>query len=114
MLTLQVRRTIRITNPLTDVAFTSRQRAKRYIAAGQAVWHDPGKSIRFLRSNHQSASVQRVVDETIRSYDYEVKAGELATVRQLIGLPVTSPAVALGMGRRKGAGPGLFYAVSAA
>ena len=106
---------IRIDNPLDGPGWTSRQRAKRYVLSGDAHWLDGcHRAIHFERGNHQSASVRAAIDwremQRRTGYDQDVSTGRMATFAALAGLPVTSPAVALGMGRRKGASAHTFLA----
>jgi hypothetical protein len=61
-----------------------------------------GISIRFVQSDHRHSSAQKSVDHTRWSYDRAANTG-LAQLAELAHLPMISPAVALGIGRRKGA-----------
>jgi hypothetical protein len=101
---------IRIENPIAGEGWTSRQRAKRFVAKGVAEWVKIGETIRFLRQgDHQSHSVQRVVDETALAYDRAAGTG-MAQFADLVNLPMVAPAVFLGFGKRKGASRSTFTA----
>ena len=91
--------------------YTSRQRAARYVARGLAVWADVGVMIRFVRddSNHRDRSAQKSVDATCRSYDRAAGTG-MATIADLVNVPVIAPSILLGIGRRKGASRHTFLA----
>jgi hypothetical protein len=105
-----MRKHIQIENPISGTGWTSRSRAKRYVAKGIAEWVEFGASIRFCRAgDHQSRSVQRVVDETAMAYDRAANGG-LATLGDLRHLPVVMPAIALGGSYPKGASRSTFLA----
>jgi hypothetical protein len=82
--------------------FTSKNRAKRFVAQGRAEWVQAGVSIRFVQSDHRHSSAQKSVDLTRYWYERAANTG-LAQLADLANLPMIAPAVALGMGRRKGA-----------
>ena len=100
---------IRIENPVSGCGFTSKNRANRFVAQGRAEWVQAGVSIRFIQSDHRNASAQKSVDHTRWSYDRAANTG-LAQLAELAHLPMISPAVALGVGRRKGASRSMFLA----
>jgi hypothetical protein len=106
-----VRKNIRIENPLAGSGFTSKNRAKRFVARGLAVWIEAGVSIRFLRDprDHREAAARRQVDTTRYWYERAAHTG-LAQLTELANLPVIKPHVLLGMGRRKGASRRTFLA----
>jgi hypothetical protein len=105
-----MRKNIRIENPIAGEGWTSRNRAKRFIAKGVAEWVKFGETIRFCRrDDHQSHSVRRVVDETAAGYD-RASADGMAQLSDLVNLPMVAPAVFLGFGKRKGASRGTFVA----
>jgi hypothetical protein len=85
-----MRKHIRITNPLEGLGFTSKQRAKRYVASGVADWVTFGVAIRFLRENHQTASVQRSIDATLAGYMLATVTG-MANHKALKHTPVLMP-----------------------
>ena len=64
-----MRKNIRIENPVSGCGFTSKNRAKRFVAQGRAEWVQAGVSIRFVQSDHRHASAQKSVDATRWSYD---------------------------------------------
>jgi hypothetical protein len=97
-----MRKTIRIENPVSECEFTSRNRAKRFVAQGRAEWVEAGVSIRFVPSDHRHSSAKKTVDQTRYWYERAVNTG-MAELAELANLPMVTPAVALGMGRRKGA-----------
>jgi hypothetical protein len=105
-----VRKNIRIENPASDCRFTSRNRAKRFVAQGRAEWAEPGVSIRFIQSDHRHSSAQRSVAAARYWYDRASNSG-LATLAEMANLPMVAPGVALGLGRRKGASKHTFRAV---
>ena len=100
---------IRITNPVSDCPFTSRNRANRFVSKGRAEWVEYGVSIRFVESDHRHGSAQKSVDETRYWYDRAAGSG-MARLGDLANVPVIAPAVLLGLGRRKGASRHTFLA----
>ena len=102
-----MRKNIRIENPISDCRFTSRNRAKRFVAQGRAEWVEPGVSIRFVQSDHRHGSAQKSVDHTRWSYDRAANTG-MAQIVELANLPMIHPAQFMGVGRRKGASRGVF------
>lgn len=104
-MTPEVRKSIRIENPLSGAGFTSRNRAKRFVARGLAEWTEFGVAIRFLRDprDHRESSAQDSVDQTRAAYDRAAGSG-LATITELANLPCFKPMVPLswvtGKGRR--------------
>ncbi len=106
-----MRKNIRIENPVSGCGFTSRNRAKRFVAQGRAEWVEPGVSIRFIPLDHRHTSAQASVDAT--RYWYERAAGSgMAGLTELANLPMIAPGMALGLGRRKGASRHTFLANS--
>jgi hypothetical protein len=98
-----MRKNIRIENPISGTGWTSRNRAKRFIAKGVAEWVEFGVSIRFCRAgDHQSISVQRSFDETRLAYDRAAGTG-MAQIEDLANLPMVNPGRLLGRGRNTGA-----------
>jgi hypothetical protein len=106
-----VRKNIRIENPLSGAGFTSKNRAKRFVARGLAVWVEFGVAIRFLRDprDHRESSARRQVDTTRYWYERAAHTG-IAQLAELANLPMVAPHVLLGMGRRKGASRNTFLA----
>jgi hypothetical protein len=104
-----MRKDIRIENPVSGCGFTSKNRAKRFVAQGRAVWVQAGVSIRFVQSDHRHTSAQTSVDATRWSYDRAAHTG-MAGIAELANLPMIAPGVALGLGRRKGASRHTFLA----
>ena len=104
-----MRKNIRIENPVSGCGFTSKNRAKRFVAQGRAEWVQAGVSIRFIQSDHRNASAQKSVDQTRWSYDRAANTG-MAQIAELANLPMIAPAVALEIGRRKGASRHTFLA----
>ena len=104
-----MRKNIRIENPVSGSGFTSKNRAKRFVAQGRAEWVEAGVSIRFVQSDHRHNSAQKSVDRTRWSYDRAAHTG-MARIADLANLPMIAPAVALGIGRRKGASRHTFLA----
>jgi hypothetical protein len=101
---------VRILNPASDRPFTSRNRARRFVKSGRAVWADAGESsIRFLSADHRHHAAKRSVDATAREYDSAAHDG-LARLAALVHVPVIAPAMLLGLGRRKGATRHTFVA----
>jgi hypothetical protein len=90
-----MRKHIRVTNPTSGAPFTSRQRAKRYIAQGMADWVEYGVSIRLIRSDHRVRSVARAIDLTIAGYDRDVSSGDIAAVEAIQGLPIAGSVIRL-------------------
>jgi len=97
-----MRKNIRIENPVSGCGFTSKNRAKRFVTQGRAEWVQAGVSIRFVQSDHRHSSAQASVDQTRYWYERAANSG-MAQIADLANLPMIAPAVALGMGRRKGA-----------
>ena len=104
-----MRQNIRIENPVSGCGFTSKNRAKRFVAHGRAEWMQAGVSIRFIQSDHRHGSAQKAADQTRYWYERAAHTG-LAQLAELANLPMISPAVALGVGRRKGASRSTFLA----
>jgi hypothetical protein len=104
-----MRKNIRIENPVSGCGFTSKNRAKRFVAQGRAEWVQAGVSIRFVQSDHRHNSAQTSVDATRWSYDRAAHTG-MARIADLANLPMIQPAVFLGIGRRKGATRHTFLA----
>jgi hypothetical protein len=97
-----VRKDIRIVNPVSDHSFTSLKRALRFIKQGRAEWIESGVSIRFIDSNRKHVLAQQSVNATRYWYERAVQSG-FARYPELANLPMVMPAVALGLGKRKGA-----------
>jgi hypothetical protein len=97
-----MRKNIRIENPVSGCGFTSKNRAKRFVAQGRAKWVQAGVSIRFVQSDPRHISAQKSADLTRYWYERAANTG-MATLSEMANLPMIAPAVALGMGRRKGA-----------
>ena len=110
-ITPPVRKNIRIENPLSGAGFTSRNRAKRFVAHGLAEWVEFGVSIRFVRDpkDHRECAARKHVDATRYWYDRAANTG-MAQVADLANLPMIAPAVFMGIGRRKGASRHTFLA----
>jgi hypothetical protein len=104
-----VRKTIRIENPVSGCGFTSKNRAKRFVAQGRAEWVEPGVSIRFIPSDHRHASARKSADATRYWYDRAARTG-LAQLSELANLPMITPGLLLGFGKRKGASRHMFQA----
>ena len=100
---------IRIENPVSECAFTSKNRAQRFVAQGRAEWVQVGVLIRFIQSDHRHSSAQKSLDQTRYWYERAANTG-LAQLAELANLPMIAPAVALGIGRRKGASRHTFLA----
>src|ERR1035437_1338082 len=62
--TRAMRKNIRIENPVSGCGFTSKNRAKRFVAQGRAEWVQAGVSIRFVQSDHRHNSAKTSVDAT--------------------------------------------------
>ena len=101
---------IKIENPVAGCGFTTKNRAKRFVAQGRAEWVEPGVSIRFGSSDHRHVAAQRSVDMTRREYDRASRTG-MAGITELVNLPMIAPAVLLGLGKRKGASRHTFLAI---
>jgi hypothetical protein len=97
-----MRKNIRIENPVSGCGFTSKNRAKRFVAQGRAEWVQAGVSIRFVQSDLRHISAQKSVDLTRYWYERAANTG-MAQIAELPNLPMIARGVALGMGRRKGA-----------
>jgi len=80
-----------------------------FCGAGTSGVVQAGVSIRFIQSDHRHGSAQKSVDHTRWSYDRAANTG-MAQIAELANLPMISPAVALGFGRRKGASRSTFLA----
>ncbi len=106
-----MRKNIRIENPLSGAGFTSKNRAKRFVARGLAVWVEFGVSIRFLRDprDHREAAARQQAATTRYWYERAAHTG-IAQLAELSNLPVVAPHVLLGMGRCKGASRHTFLA----
>ncbi len=104
-----MRKNIRIENPVAGCGFTSRNRAKRFMAQGRAEWVEAGVSIRFIQSDHRHYSAQKTANATRFWYDRAANRG-MAGLTELANLPVIAPAKMLGLGKRKGASRHTFLA----
>ena len=104
-----MRKNIRIENPVSGCGFTSKNRAKRFVAQGRAEWVQAGVSIRFVQLDHRHNSAQKSVDQTRYWYERAANTG-MAQLAELANLPMIMPGVALGIGRRKGASRHTFLA----
>jgi hypothetical protein len=104
-----MRKDIRIENPVSDCRFTSKNRAKRFVAQGRAEWVETGVSIRFIQSDHRHGSAQKSAEATRFWYERAANTG-MARLGELANLPMIAPGVALGIGRRKGASRHTFLA----
>ena len=104
-----MRKHIRIDNPVSGPGFTSKNRARRFVAQGRAEWVQAGVSIRFVQSDHRHRSAQKSVDRTRYWYERAAHTG-MATLAELANLPMIRPGVLLGFGKRKGAGRHTFLA----
>ena len=100
---------IRILNPVAGCGFTSPNRARRFVAQGRAVWVEPEVSIRFVPSDHRHRAAVASLVANRYWYDRAVHTG-VAQIEALANLPMIAPAMALGMGRRKGASRYTFLA----
>lgn len=100
--TTPVRKDIRIVNPVSDHGFTSLKRALRFIKHGRAEWVKYGISIRFVNGHRKHVLAQQSVSTTRYWYERAVRTG-FARYAELANLPMVAPAVALGLGNRKGA-----------
>ena len=104
-----MRKTIRIENPVSGCGFTSKNRAKRFVAQGRAEWVQAEVSIRFVPFDHRHDSAQKSVEQTRYWYERAANTG-MAQLAEMANLPIIAPAVALGIGRRKGASRHTFLA----
>lgn len=104
-----MRKHIRIDNPVSGCGFTSKNRARRFVAQGRAEWVEPGVSIRFIQSDHRHTSAQKSADTTRYWYERAANTG-LAQLSELANLPMITPGVLLGFGKRKGASRHTFLA----
>jgi hypothetical protein len=104
-----MRKEIRIVNPVSDRGFTSCKRALRFIRKGRAEWVEHGVSIRFINGHRKHVLAQQSVNATRYWYERAVRSG-FANYSDLANLPMVAPAVALGLGKRKGASRHTFVA----
>lgn len=104
-----MRKDIRITNPVSEHGFTSLKRAQRFIRQGRAEWVQEGISIRFVAAHPKHAAAQQSTNATRYWYERAVWSG-FANYAELANLPMVAPAVALGLGKRKGASRHTFHA----
>ena len=102
---------VRILNPASGRGYTSRKCAERYVRRGVARWvKDSGghDCLEFVASSAIAVSIAAsVARET--AYDRAAHTGA-AQIAELANLPMIMPAVALGIGRRKGASRHTFLA----
>jgi hypothetical protein len=73
------------------------------------VWVEPGVSIRFIAADHRHRAAQASVDTTRLGYEQASHTG-LAQLSELANLPMVTPGLLLGFGKRKGAGRHTFLA----
>jgi len=100
---------VRILNPVSDCHFTTKNRARRFVSKGRAVWIEFECSIRFVPTTHQHRSVKRDVDRTGRGYDLAAYDGR-AEMQDLVHLPMMGVPRFLNFGKRKGATRHTFLA----
>ena len=105
--TTSMLKNIRIENPVSDHGFTSKQRAKRFVAKKLAAWVVFGVSIRFTSTVYRAAA--KSVDKSTCGYDRASGTG-MARARELAAIPVVAPAKALGFGKNSGANRHTFMA----
>ena len=96
-----------IVNPVSDHGFTSLKRALRFIRQQRAEWVQQGVSIRFINGDRKHLLAQQSVNATRYWYERAVYSG-FARYAELANLPMVAPAVALGLGKRKGASRHMF------
>jgi len=104
-----MRKHIRIENPVSGCGFTSKNRARRFVAQGRAEWVEPRVSIRFIQSDHRHRAAQESADATRYWYERAAHTG-MARLSELANLPMIAPGVLLGFGKRKGASRHTFLA----
>lgn len=97
-------------NPVAGCGFTTKNRARRFVAQGRAEWVDLGVSIRFIQSDHRHRSAQQSANAARYWYDRAAHTG-LAKLSELANLPMISPGVLLGFGKRRGASRHTFLAM---
>jgi len=105
-----MRKSIRIENPVSGSGFTSKNRAKRFVAQRRAEWVEPGVSIRFIQSDLRHCSAQKSAAATRYWYERAAHTG-MAQLPELANLPMIAPGVLLGFGKRKGASRHFFLAI---
>lgn len=103
-------KSIRIANPVAGHGFTTKNRARRFVAQGRAVWVVPDVVIRFVGADRRHGAAKRSVDNTRAGYDRAALTG-MARLPELAALPMVAPAVALNLGKRKGASRYTFLAI---
>jgi hypothetical protein len=96
-----MRKHIRIENPVAGAGWTSRQKAKKFVANGVAEWVRFGDTIRFITQHPSRAAVQRSVDTTRNAYDRASGTG-MASLKAIQNLPAAGDVVRVVMltGRR--------------
>lgn len=102
---------VRILNPASGRGYTSRKCAERYVRRGVARWvrDNSGRDcLEFVVGSAVTAIIAAsVARET--AYDHAAHTG-MAQLSELANLPMIAPAVAMGLGRRKGASRHTFLA----
>jgi hypothetical protein len=78
-------KSIRIENPVSGCRFTSKNRAKRFVAQGRSVWVEPDVSIRFIASDHRHRAAQESADMTRYWYERAAHTG-MATLAEVANL----------------------------
>jgi len=68
-------KSIRIENPVSGCRLTTKNRAKRFVSQGRAVWIESGVSIRFVASDHRHRAAQESADMTSYWYERAAHAG---------------------------------------
>lgn len=105
-----MRKNIRIENPIAGAAFTSLNRARRFVKRGLAEWVAPGVSIRFIRDPRDHRDAASPIKEATRYwYERSVETG-IAQLAALANTPVVAPSKLLNLGKRKGASRHTFLA----
>lgn len=89
--TPEVCKKIRIENPASEIGWTSKKQAKRYVERGDAEWIVRGVSIRFNhRCEHRKVAVDQSINDTRAAYARAANNG-MATLGQIAGVPVLQP-----------------------
>ena len=102
---------VQILNPASGRGYTSRKCAQRYVRRGVARWAKDSHGrdcLEFVTGSALAAMVAAAVARE-NAYDRAARTG-MAGLTELANLPMVAPAVALGLGRRKGASRHTFLA----
>ena len=100
---------VRIENPSSGLGFTSKKRAKQYVEDRRAEWVKTNVMIRLVESDRRVFAARTSADKTAAGYGAASATG-IAGLAALANLPMSRPAIFLGIGKNTGASRNTFLA----